>query len=88
MDQHPRGERDYETYVEGLEKSHLPLSKRSSALGPRRTFLRGTSSLEEGIGSRARVHLARLYFSKLCLALTQRSAVRTVFFEEVCVFQA
>jgi hypothetical protein len=31
---------------------------------------------------------SQLYFSKLCLMLTQRNTVRTMFFEKVRAFQA
>jgi hypothetical protein len=75
------------TYVQRLQESNLPLSKRGSALSPHRAVLRSTSGLEECIGSCASIHLAGLCIGELRFALAQRRAVCTVFFKKMCVFQ-
>ena len=76
------------TYVECIQKSDLPLSERSSALGPSHAVLCSASGLEEGIGSCTGIHLARLSISEHCLALAQGCMVCTVFFKETRVFKA
>jgi hypothetical protein len=70
-----------------FQKSDLPLSKGSNALGLSRVVFRNASGLEEGISNCAGIHLVGLNISEP-LALVQRSATCTVFFKKMRVFQA
>ena len=73
------------TYVECFQGSDLPLSKGSNARAPSRAVFRSASGLEEGIGSCAGIHIARLSINEHRLALAQRSAACTIFFRKMRV---